>query len=152
MAEPYRRDTSHLTWAEVYERQEKRSALVTEWLDALVVQPGETVLDAGSGPGYVSLRTARRVGPTGLVYAVDRSAEALAYLDSLQRAEDISWIVRVVADAAVDQLPTELVDAALVTMVLHHTDDPPAVVRNVVRGLRPGARVVVAEFHPDVPG
>jgi ubiquinone/menaquinone biosynthesis C-methylase UbiE len=150
--EPYQKDMSHLNWAEVYSRQEKRAALVAEWLDVLALQPGERVLDVGSGPGYVSLQAARRVGPTGLVYAVDRSAEALAYLEGLQQAEGLSWIVRVVADAATLDPPAEPVDVALVTMVLHHTDDPAGVLRSVARCLRPGARVVVAEFHPDGPG
>ena len=152
MAEHYQKDMSHVTWAEVYSRQEKRAALVAEWFDELALRPGERVLDVGSGPGYVSLQAARRVGPAGLVYAVDRSAEALAYLESLQRAEGISWIVRVVDDAAKMDPPTEPIDVALVTMVLHHTDDPARVLRNVARCLLPGARVLVAEFHPDGPG
>jgi hypothetical protein len=42
-------------------------------------------------------------------------------------------------------------DSALVTMVLHHADDPAAVLRNVRQLLPLHARVVVAEFHPHGP-
>jgi trans-aconitate methyltransferase len=76
--EPYRKDLSHLTWDEVFARQVRRAALVEDWMDALRLQPGARVLDIGAGPGYVSLVLADRVGPEGLVYAVDRSADALA--------------------------------------------------------------------------
>jgi ubiquinone/menaquinone biosynthesis C-methylase UbiE len=56
-----------------------------------------------------------------------------------------------VADAVTVELPDGLADAALISMVLHHTDDPAGILRNVARLLKPGARTVVAEFHPDGP-
>lgn len=77
MEELYRKDLSHLTWDEVFARQVRRAALVEDWTEALQLQPGARVLDIGAGPGYVSLVLAERVGPDGLVYAVDRSADAL---------------------------------------------------------------------------
>jgi cyclopropane fatty-acyl-phospholipid synthase-like methyltransferase len=40
-------------------------------LDALALQPGQTVCDIGAGPGYFALRAAKRVGPQGRVFAVD---------------------------------------------------------------------------------
>lgn len=152
MNEDFRKDLRHLTWEQVFERQVQRAGLVGEWLDALRLGPGQRVVDIGSGPGVVSLAAARRVGPDGLVYAIDQSAEALAYLERLQRAEGITQIQRIVADAA--NVSADAIDAhaALVTMVLHHTDDPPAVLHSVTRMVAPGDRVVVAEFHPDGPG
>jgi len=109
------------------------------------------VLDIGAGPGYVSLVLADRVGPNGLVYAVDRSADALAYLERLQHERGVAQIQRIVADATI--LPPDAVrpDSALVTMVLHHTDDPPGLLKNVARLLPAGALAVVAEFHPEGP-
>ena len=90
MQEAYRKDLTHLTWDEVYARQVKRAVLVGDWMDGLRVKTGDRVLDVGSGPGYVSLVLARRVGNSGVVYAIDRSAEALvprhSYYDSLDVA------------------------------------------------------------------
>ena len=111
-------------WDTVYERQLQRADLAREWLDALALQPGERVLDAGCGTGYVSLEAARRVGPAGRVYAVDNSAEALAYLGRLQAEQGIAWVERIVADAATLPALPGHADAALVTLVLHHADDP----------------------------
>ncbi len=145
----YQKDLSHTTWEAIYERQTQRAEQVEQWLDALNLHAGDRVLDTGSGPGYASLRAAERVGPEGVVYAVDSSAEALAYLEHLQAAQGVTHIRRIVADAATaTEPPAGTVDAALATMMLHHCDDPAALLGNVARMLRPGGRVVVAEFDP----
>ncbi len=151
MEGPYRKDLSHITWDEVFARQGKRAGLVEDWIGALQLQPGARVLDIGSGPGYVSLVLASRVGPDGLVYAVDRSADALAYLERLQQERGVAQIQRVVADATTLEPETLQPESALVTMVLHHTDDPPGILANVARLLPAGALAVVAEFHPEGP-
>ena len=151
MEESYRKDLSHITWDEVFARQVRRAGLVEEWMDALRLQPGARVLDIGAGPGYVSLELASRVGPGGLVYAADRSADALAYLERLQHERGVAQIQRVVADVTTLDPGTLHPDSALVTMVLHHTDDPPGILSNVARLLPSGALTVVAEFHPEGP-
>jgi precorrin-6B methylase 2 len=81
----FQKNLSNLDWATVFARQAERAALVPAWLDALDVQAGSRLLDLGAGPGYVSLQAAQRVGPTGMVYAIDRSADALDYLADLQQ-------------------------------------------------------------------
>lgn len=151
MEEGYRKDLSHTTWAKVFARQEQRAEQAREWLDALAAQPGDRVLDIGSGPGYVSLLAAERVGPAGLVYAVDRSAEALAYLEQKQAERGVPQIHRVLADALTLSPPEGGVDAALMTMMLHHADDAATLVRHVAQLVPPGVPVVVAEFHPEGP-
>lgn len=151
MEESYRKDLSHLTWDEVFARQVRRAVLIEDWMNHLQLTPGARVLDIGAGPGYVSLVLADRVGPDGLVYAVDRSADALAYLERLQRERGVMQIRRIVADATRLEPGALRPDSALVTMVLHHTDDPSGILANVARLLPPGALAVVAEFHPEAP-
>jgi ubiquinone/menaquinone biosynthesis C-methylase UbiE len=151
MQQIFRRDLTHLTWDEVYSRQVQRAGLVGDWMNALRLNKGDRVLEIGSGPGYVSLLLAERVGATGAVYAVDLSADALAHLAHLQKERGVSNIERLAANAATLELPGRRVDAALISMVLHHTDDPVGILRNVARLLSPGGFAVVAEFHPDGP-
>src|SRR5579872_4801448 len=151
MQEPFRKDLTHLTWAEVYARQEKRAFLVDAWMDALCLKPGDRVLEVGAGPGYVSMLLADRVGRDGIVYAVDISAEALAHLERLQKQAGVMQIKPVVADAAA-LAPSELsVHSALIAMVLHHAKDPAGILGSVARLLPPGALAVVSEFHPEGP-
>lgn len=147
----FQKDLSHLSWDEVYERQTQRAELVAGWMDALRLKPGDRVLEIGAGPGYVSLVLAEQVGPEGIVYAVDRSAEALAYLERLQNERGVRQIRRMVADAAALDGAEVRADSALVSMVLHHAEDPAGILRKL-HGLVPAhALVVVAEFHPAGP-
>ena len=151
MEEPFRKDLTHLTWTEVYARQEKRASLVDSWMDALRLKPGDRVLEVGAGPGYVSMVLADRVGPEGLVYAVDKSAEALAHLERLQKERAVPQIQRIVVDAAALTATGLSVHSALITMVLHHARDPVGILRSVARLLPPGGLAVVAEFNPEGP-
>ncbi len=151
MNESFRKDLSHLSWEEVYERQVQRAVLIGDWMDALDLKSGDRVLEIGAGPGYVSLALAERVGPTGIVYALDRSAAALAYLERLQNERGVRHIERIAADAAALDPASVHPGSALVTMVLHHADDAPGILRNVARCLPVGAPVVIGEFHPDGP-
>jgi ubiquinone/menaquinone biosynthesis C-methylase UbiE len=148
----FRKDMSHLNWDEVYARQATRTHLMGEWLDALGLKQGDRVLEIGAGPGCMSLILADRVGADGIVYAVDRSAEALSYLERLQDERGIRHIQRIAADAATLE-PTDLhPNSALITMVLHHADDPARILRNVARLLPAGALAVIGEFDPGGPG
>jgi ubiquinone/menaquinone biosynthesis C-methylase UbiE len=151
MDAPFRKDLSHLTWDQVYARQQQRAALVDDWMDGLRLKLGDRVLEIGAGPGFVSLALAERVGLAGIVYALDRSADALVYLERLQNERVIRQIERIVADAAKLEATRVQANSALVTMVLHHTDDPPGILHNVARCLPVAARVVIGEFHPEGP-
>jgi len=148
---PFQKDLGHLSLDEVFERQTLRANLIQDWMDALELKPGGRVLDIGAGPGFVSLALAERVGPSGIVYAIERSAEALAYLERLQNDRGIEQIERVTADAATVEPSRVQAGSALVSMVLHHADDPAGLLRNVARCVSAGALVVIAEFHPEGP-
>jgi ubiquinone/menaquinone biosynthesis C-methylase UbiE len=146
----FQKDMHGADWDKVFARQAKRVDLVPDWLDAIALRSGERVLEVGPGPGFVTLMLAERVGPAGLVYAVDPSTDALDHLARRQAERGLTNIRRIAADATTlaDDLQA---DAALATMVLHHVDDPAALVANVARLLRLGARLLVAEFDPDGP-
>lgn len=137
-------------WGQVFGRQALRGPLVAQWLDALEIGPGDTLVDLGCGPGYVSLRAAERVGPQGGVLAVDRSAEALAFLEGIIALHELRQIRPRRAD--VRALPADRARAkgALLTMMLHHDDDPAAVLAAAGRAL-PGVPLLVAEFDPAGP-
>lgn len=151
MEKAFRKDLSHLSWDEVYARQERRAGLVPDWMRALNLKAGDRALEIGAGPGFVSFVLADHVGPAGIVYAVDRSTEALAHLERRQKERGIRQIRRIAANAAILTPDGLQANSALVTMVLHHADDPAEVLRNVARFLLPGAPVVIGEFHPEGP-
>ena len=58
-------------------------------LDALQIQPGQTICDLGCGNGFYTLELARRVGPEGTVYAVDIQPQMLRLLVTRARQEKL---------------------------------------------------------------
>jgi ubiquinone/menaquinone biosynthesis C-methylase UbiE len=151
MESEFHKNLSHLTWDEVFARQQQRAFLLSAWFESLHLKAGDHVLDLGAGPGYVSLQMASLVGPTGLIYAVDREAEALSHLQGRLRHDQVTTVQCIVADILQFDPQDELVSAALLAMVLHHSDDPAAMIGALASLLPLNARAVLAEFHPDAP-
>ncbi len=105
------------------------------------LRPEMNVADVGAGTGFLTAGLAPRVRR---VYALDGSPAMLAVAQTNLSAWDN--VVYQVADAT--QLPLEdgSLDAVLGNMVLHHCPDPVAALREMVRVLRPGGRLVLTDL------
>ena len=116
----------------------RRRAMVHELLAA---QPGERVLDVGSGPGFFAAELLERVGPEGSVVGVDQSPDMLAA--AKKRCEAFPNADFRQGDAL--SLPVEdcEFDAALSVQVLEYVEDATAALVEIRRALRSGGRVVI---------
>ena len=106
------------------------------------LQPGQRVVDLGTGTGAVALAAAGRVGPAGSVIAVDISPEMLA-LTRRRVAEAGSIDLR---EGRAEQIPVTdgSVDILLASLSLMYVIDRAAAAREIRRVLRPGGRFVAA--------
>ena len=117
-------------------------------IDLLRLQPGDVVLDVGAGTGlsYAWLRDG--VGPTGRVLAFEQSPEM--FEQARQRVEREGWhnVWHVCASAEGVTLP-QPADAVLFNYT-HDILRAPQAVANIVRQLKPGARIAIAgmKFFP----
>lgn len=114
----------------------------------LQLQPGQTVLDVGAGTGlsYPLLRAG--VGDTGRVLAFEQSPDMFAFAQQRVQREGWANVWHVNAAAETVQLPT-LADAVLFNYT-HDICRSPAAVANILRQVKPGARVAMAgiKFFP----
>jgi ubiquinone/menaquinone biosynthesis C-methylase UbiE len=114
-------------------------------MDILGIAPGKGVADIGAGSGWFAVRAARRVGPSGTVYAVDISPEAIRYIDRRVHIESLANVKTILSKADDPMLPKETVDAVLLLKTYHEVAEPVALLEHLRAALRPGARLGIID-------
>ena len=116
---------------------------------ALGLETGSIVCDIGAGTGYFAFRIAKKVGPSGKVYALDLQEKMLSSLKERIATDGVTNVIPVLTGLVDSGLPDGSVDLVFVANVAHEFEDLEAGMREWSRILRPEGKLVIVDWKPE---
>lgn len=120
-----------------------------EILDQIGIEKGMTVADLGCGPGFFTLPIARKIGPEGLVYAIDRDNDASEYLRKTVEGENaVGKSIRIInSDVSNTEIPKGSVDVSFFANVLHDIENTGKFIAEIRRISKKDALIVDIDWE-----
>jgi SAM-dependent methyltransferase len=133
-SEPYKGDLS------IFEDSDRAEKLqIDRVMDVLGIKAGSSAADIGAGSGWFTVRAARRVGASGLVYAVEINPDYLKHIEKRAGREHLTNIRTILGKEDDATLPPHSVDAVLMLKTYHEIGQPVRLLVRLREAMRSGA-------------
>ena len=132
-------------WAAIDEESFESFQPTDKIMDTIGITEGMNVGEVGAGGGRVAVRVARRVGPSGKVYANDITELALEYMRQRCRKDEITNMEVVEGTLTDPRFPEGILDAVYLTNTYRHLDKPLEVLRNIAPSLKPSGKLGIID-------
>lgn len=119
-------------------------------VEALDLKPTNVVADVGAGTGYMSFRMTPLL-PEGKVLAVDIQPEMVDILNYFKEERQVDNLDTILGSETSPNLPPHSVDLVLMVDAYHEFTFPREMMTSIVKALKPGGRVVLAEYRAENP-
>ncbi len=139
-------------WLDRPEREVEEAPSIL--VKSLELKPGMNVADIGAGSGYLSFLMAKRVAPSGKVYAEDIQPEMLEIVRTKAKENGQKNVLPWLGTTTDPKLPAGSIDLMIMVDVYHEFDKPYEMVSKMVPALKKGGRLVFVEYRkedPEVP-
>ena len=129
--------------------QDELASDAARLVTALKLDAGQTIADIGAGRGQLTVALARKVGPSGRVYATELDPDRLRDIREAASAAGLQNVSVIEARATATNLSERCCDALVLRRVYHHFDDPSLMNASLRQSLKPGGLLAVIDFDPD---
>jgi 2-polyprenyl-3-methyl-5-hydroxy-6-metoxy-1,4-benzoquinol methylase len=119
-------------------------------IELMELKPTDVVADIGAGSGYFSFRMAAKL-PQGKVLAEDIQQEMIDEVNKEAKKRGVTNVESILGTIEDPKLPEGQVDAALMVDAYHEFDHPREMMQGIVKGLKPGGRVILVEYRAEDP-
>ncbi len=134
-------------WLERRERDEEEDPDLA--LRLMKIARGSTVGDVGAGSGYITVRLAKSVGPTGRVYASDIQQGMLDLLQKNVAKAKVTNVTPVLGTIDDPKLPADSLDLVIMVDVYHEFSEPQKMLQRIRESLKSGGRLVLLEYKAE---
>jgi ubiquinone/menaquinone biosynthesis C-methylase UbiE len=121
-------------------------------LEVIGIKPGMVIGEPGAGSGYFTFRLARKVGPTGKIYANDIVEDKLNTIKKRAKTEGFTNIITIKGEIEDPLFPRGELDMVFMSYVLHDLERPVAFLKNLRAYIKPDTPLVVLEQAPEKTG
>jgi len=118
-------------------------------MDSIGIKEGNIIGEVGAGSGYFTLKLAKRVGKSGLVYANDIKNSVLKDLENNSKKEGLENVKTIVGKTENPLFPDSTMDMVVMMYVFHDLTKPIALMKNIKPCLKTGAKVVIIDRDPN---